>query len=200
MTDPLRSVFLAMLIGLVPLLAGCQTNTIGTGGGPTVASEAEAVQRRPVGAYRLGSGDRLRVIVFNEEELTGEYLVSGAGTVSMPLIGEVRAAGLTVREFEAAARQLYLNGYLRNPEITAEVLNFRPYYILGEVNEPAEYPYTEGLTVVNAIATAGGFSYRANRRIVAIKPADGTQELRIELRPDTPVLPGDTIRVLERFF
>lgn len=197
----LRTALTAIALGIAVILSGCQSTGGTTTAGPGAsASDEGPIVRRAAGTYRLGSGDRLRVNVFNEEELSGEYQVSGQGTISMPLIGEVRAQGRTVREFEETAETLYRNGYLRSPQITAEVLNFRPYYILGEVTNPAEYPYIEGLTVMNAIATAGGFSYRANRKIIVIKPADAAEELRIELRPDTPVMPGDTIRVLERFF
>ncbi len=159
-----------------------------------------AAQMRQITEYRLGSGDAIRLSVFNEPELTGEYQVNGAGFVSVPLIGEVQAAGRTVREFQRAVEDALKSGYLREPRVSAEVLNFRPYYILGEVVKPGEYPYTEGLTVMNAIATAEGFSYRANQRVIVIKGARDLTETRIELSPSTPVQPGDTIRVLERFF
>jgi protein involved in polysaccharide export with SLBB domain len=199
MKQPIRSIAIAAFGALALFVTGCQTGPVGavTPG----ASEAEApMVRRPVGEYRLGSGDRLRVTVFNEDDLSGEYQVTGSGSISMPLIGDIPAKGRTLSDLEDAVEAALRNGYLRSPQVSAEVLNFRPYYILGEVKNPAEYPYQEGLTVMNAIATAGGFSYRANKNVVVIKTADGNQEQRIELRPDTPVLPGDTIRVLERFF
>jgi len=200
MKQPIRSIALAALGALALFVTACQS---GSGGGAVLpgASEAEPVMvRRPVGEYELGSGDRLRVKVFNEEDLSGEYQVTGSGLISMPLIGDIRVAGRTISELEDAVEAELRDGYLRSPQVSAEVLNFRPYYILGEVRNPAEYPYQEGLTVMNAIATAGGFSYRANQKVVVIKTADSNEEMRIELRPDTPVLPGDTIRVLERFF
>ena len=99
-----------------------------------------------------------------------------------------------------AVRQALQAGYLNDPRVNAEVLNFRPYYILGEVQEPGEYPYNSGLTVMNAVATAGGFTYRANTRVVYIKRAGSTRELEFTLTPETTVNPGDTVRVAERFF
>lgn len=157
-------------------------------------------EQREVGEYRLGSGDRLRVIVFGEDMLSGEYTVDGSGAVSLPLIGEVRGGGLTLREFQRAVEAALSEGYLNDPRVSAEVLNFRPFYIMGEVREPGEYPYTSGLTVVNAVATAGGFSYRANTRRVFIKRAGSVAETEYPLTVNTPVQPGDTIRIAERFF
>lgn len=169
---------------------------------PTVATaqEDQAADIRIVPDYRLGSGDKVRVITFGEEALTGEFFVGGSGNVSLPLIGEVRAQGLTVPEFQTAIETSLQNGYLKEPRVSVEVLNYRPFYILGEVETPGEYPYTNGLSVLNAVATAGGFTYRANTRRVFIKRADSTTEREFPLTPLTPVAPGDTIRITERFF
>ncbi|MEO1324334.1 MAG: SLBB domain-containing protein, partial [Pseudomonadota bacterium] len=103
-------------------------------------------------------------------------------------------------EFEGAIAQRYSDGYLRDPRVNAEVMNYRPFYILGEVRTPGEYPYTSGLTILNAVATAGGFTYRANDDVILIRGAEDTEEYRVRLDPSTPILPGDTIRVIERFF
>jgi len=164
------------------------------------AGNAEAAPERVVGDYRLGASDQIRVVVFGEPELSGEFLLDGAGDVSLPLIGEVSALDLTLRQFETAVAARYADGYLRNPRVNAEVLNYRPFYILGEVREAGEYPYSSGLTVLNAVATAGGFTYRANKNVVLIRGADDAQEYRVRLDPTTPILPGDTIRIVERFF
>jgi polysaccharide export outer membrane protein len=186
-------VFSLLLSGL--FLGGCES-------GPQAgarAAEPVAVQRT-VQEYTLGPGDKVRVTVFGEPELSGEFTLDGKGIISLPLIGEIPVQGATVRELQRAAEQRLANGYLRQPQVSAEVLNFRPFYILGEVNKPGEYPYSEGLTVINAIARAEGFSYRANQRVVEIKGSRDANYSRIELTPTTVVLPGDTIRVLERFF
>jgi polysaccharide export outer membrane protein len=164
------------------------------------AAEKDAVPVREVAAYRLGAGDKIRVITFGEDSLTGEFQVAGSGKVSFPLIGEVQAAGLTVPEFQRGVESALKEGYLKEPRVSVEVLNYRPFYILGEVNKPGEYPYTNGLTVMNAVATAEGFTYRANMKKVFIKRADSEKEESFPLTGTTPVAPGDTIRIAERFF
>jgi polysaccharide export outer membrane protein len=126
--------------------------------------------------------------------------VGGTGKVSLPLIGEVDAAGVTVREFAGRVEKSLKEGYLKDPKVSVEVLNYRPFYILGEVKEPGTYPYTSGLTVKNAVATAGGFTYRANQKRVFIKRADAEKEEPYTLADTTPVAPGDTIRIVERLF
>ncbi|MEM7662262.1 MAG: polysaccharide biosynthesis/export family protein [Pseudomonadota bacterium] len=152
-------------------------------------------------AYTLGNGDRLRVTVFGEPELSGEYLVDGTGLVSLPLVGEIPAVGTTVRAFQQEVeRQLIEKELLVTPRVSAEVINFRPYYILGEVTRPGEYPYTDALTVLNAVATAEGFTYRANRRTVFIRGVNETEERAVRMSATLRVQPGDTIRVGERIF
>ncbi len=168
-------------------------------GAPAYAAEPE-VPVRTVPEYRLGSGDKIRVITFGEEALTGEFFIGGSGNVSLPLIGEVSAIGLSVSEFQAAVEGKLKEGYLKEPRVSVEVLNYRPFYILGEVEKPGTYPYTNGLTVLNAVATAEGFTYRANTKRVFIKRADTAGEQEFPLTTATPVAPGDTIRIAERFF
>ncbi len=177
------------------LICACQSS-------PSVGSlgQGQSNPERVVGEYRLGASDEIRVTVFGEPELSGEYLLDGAGSVSLPLIGQVTALDLTLREFESVVAARFANGYLRNPRVNAEVMNYRPFYILGEVRTPGEYPYSSGLTVLNAVATAGGFTYRANDKFIYVRGADDTQEYKVGLDPTTPILPGDTIRVAEKFF
>jgi len=150
--------------------------------------------------YLLGAGDKIRIIVYGEEALSGQFVVSGNGNVSLPLIGEVNANGLTVAAFQGAVEQSLRQGYLKEPRVSVEVLTFRPYYILGEVNKPGEYPYSNGLTAMNAIATAGGFTYRAQTKKLFIRRAEGGEEVSVPLNSTTPVSPGDTLRVVERIF
>ena len=151
--------------------------------------------------YKLGAGDKVRIIVFGESDLTGEFDVpGGVGTISFPLIGDVQAGGLTVGELQAEIEAKLKDGYLKDPRVSIEVLNYRPFYILGEVTKPGEYPYTNGLTVLNAVATANGFTYRADTRHVFIKRANDPVEHEYPLTSDIPVAPGDTIRIKERFF
>jgi polysaccharide export outer membrane protein len=177
------------------LLAGCESSGIASGN-QTTSSETS----REVTEYKLGAGDQLRIIVFGEDNLSGEFIIDNSGFVSMPLIGEVEAGKKSIREFQKAVETKLLDGYLKDPKVSAEVLNFRPYYILGEVTSSGEYPYSGGLTVLNAVATAGGFTYRANTKVVYIKRAGEQTEVQYPLTVSTPVQPGDTIRVSERLF
>lgn len=185
---------------LLAWLAGCQTTATRTAELPAPKAQAQTSATSNLG-YNLGNGDRLRVTVFGEEDMSGEFLVDGTGQVSIPLVGEVPAAGRSVRDFQRTLEtRLVEGGILLNPRVSAEVINFRPYYILGEVGLPGEYPYTDSLTVLNAVATAQGFSYRANKKTIGIRGIDDTEEQRVRLTPDLKVRPGDTIRVLERVF
>lgn len=151
--------------------------------------------------YKLGAGDRVRITVFGEASLTGEYEVDGTGLVAFPLIGEVKAAGGTSRDLEKTIEGKLRDGYLKNPLVSIEVLSYRPFFILGEVKRPGSYPYKNGLTVLNAVALAGGYTYRAKQSIWLITRSGEKQlhEKEIE-RGDFKVLPGDTIVVPERFF
>ena len=150
--------------------------------------------------YVLGVGERLRLIVFGETTLSGEFVIDSTGKVSLPLIGEVTAQGLSVREFEHNVENELKEGYLNDPRVNAEVLNFRPFYILGEVTHPGQYPYTNSLTVLNAVATAGGFTPLANQTRVYIKHSGQDVEEQVSLSGDTRVQPGDTVRISKGAF
>ncbi len=150
--------------------------------------------------YVLGPADKVRITVYGEPALTAEYFVSSAGTVNIPLAGDVQAAGKTLSVFRDSVVKSLQDGYLKDPKVSVEVLTFRPFYILGEVVKPGQYPYTSGLTVFNAVATAGGFTYRANTHRVFIKRAGTGGEQEIPLTSQTTIAPGDTIRIPERFF
>lgn len=168
------------------------------------APAAEAVSDVPLPPdadidYRLGSGDKLRVIVFGETDLSGEFDVSGSGKVALPLIGQVHAEGLTLSAFEDAVEKKLQEGYLTSPRVSVEVMNYRPFYIYGEVGEPGQYSYTSGMTVLNAVAVAGGYSYRANQSKVYITRGEGN-EREYPASQAVKVLPGDVVRVPERFF
>ena len=151
-------------------------------------------------AYRLGPGDKLRVIVFGETNLTGEFAVDGAGLVALPLLGAVKASGLTAPQFSSVITRQLADGYIKDPRVSVEVLTYRPFYILGEVAKPGEYPFQSGLTLLDAIATAGGFTYRANTRRLFVKKPDEADERRVNLTAGMLVQPGETIRVPERLF
>ncbi|MCB1693361.1 MAG: polysaccharide export protein [Pseudomonadales bacterium] len=148
--------------------------------------------------YSLGVGDRLRVIVFGEDNLSGEFEIGSQGSINLPLIGDVLAEGGTIDELEDRVEARLAEGYLINPRVSIEVMNYRPFYILGEVNVPGSYTYVNGMTVLNAVAMAGGFTYRADEDDIQLSRPGS--ETALEVRLDTPLLPGDIIRVEERFF
>jgi polysaccharide export outer membrane protein len=132
--------------------------------------------------------------------MSGEFTVGSDGMIGLPLIGDVSAQDKTPTELAAIITARIADGYLRNPSVSVEVLNFRPFYILGEVNKPGEYPYSNGLSVLNAVAKAEGFTYRADKRRVFIKSTANGSERRESLTSSTMVQPGDTVRIGERFF
>lgn len=150
--------------------------------------------------YRFAAGDQLRITVFGNPDLTGTFAISATGNLSYPLVGEIPALGLTANELTEQLSQRLRDGYVRNPRIAIEVAAYRPFFILGEVTRPGSYPYTANLTVHNAIATAGGWTPRANRNRVFIKHANDETEQAYRLQSDTPVAPGDTVRIGERWF
>lgn len=161
------------------------------GGGGTVRSD---------GAYTLGPGDKIRLTVFGEEDLSGEFEVDGTGTLALPLVGQMQAGGRTPREVEQQITKTLSDGYLVNPRVSMEVLNFRPFFILGEVNKPGSYPYVNDMSVISAVALAGGYTPRAVIGKVYIKRASDSSRKEVEAPEDAKVYPGDVIRVDERFF
>jgi protein involved in polysaccharide export with SLBB domain len=147
-------------------------------------------------SYRLGAGDKIHVAVAGAEDLTGDYTVGDNGAVALPLIGDVKAGGLTRAQVEREIAKKLAEGYVRNPNVSVSILGYRPFYIYGEVAKPGEYPYASGMRVTSAVATAGGYTYRANENYVIV--TRNGQERRAS--PNTPIQPDDVIKVPERFF
>jgi polysaccharide export outer membrane protein len=148
--------------------------------------------------YRLGSGDRVRVIVYGETDMTGEYQIDGKGKLAFPLIGVVDAGGLTASELEKAIAGKLSPDYIKDPSVSVEVMTYRPFYIVGEVQKPGAYPYVAGMTILNGVAMAGGFTYRAREGDFYIER--GGQGEKVDAGPNTQVQPGDVITVRERWF
>ena len=150
-------------------------------------------------AYRLDAGDRLRVVVYGQEGLTNTYAIDAGGSITMPLIGAVRARGLTPAGLAAEITGKLRNGYIREPSVAVEIEAYRPFFILGEVAAPGQYPYVPNMSVESAVAIAGGFSPRAKRdRVTLTTP---TVQARCAVVPlGTPISPGDTVLVGERWF
>jgi polysaccharide export outer membrane protein len=172
-------------------------------GATVFAAFAIAVAPRSAGAdagYVLGPGDKIRVTVFGHEDLSGEFEVDAQGNVSLPLIQAVPAGGKTPPQLEKLIAERLEPDYLRNPRVSVEVLNYRPFYIYGEVMKPGGYPYVNGMTVHNAIALAGGFTYRARTSTVRLRRnAEGVKS-ETDVPLDTAIFPGDVIEVRERYF
>lgn len=150
--------------------------------------------------YILGAGDRVRITVFEEEDLTGEFEVTSTGMISFPLIGQIRASGGTLAQLEIVIAQMLLDGYLKSPRVNAEVLNYRPFFIEGEVETPGQYPYISAMTIREAVAIAGGYTYRARERDAILIRRMHPQRQPVKVPVHTIVLPGDFIEIEERFF
>ena len=150
--------------------------------------------------YQLGSGDQIKVTVYGEEDLSGEFELDGSGTISMPLIGAVTLSNQVLTRAESLIVEKLADGYLINPRVSIEVLNYRPFYILGEVDKPGSYPYVSGMTVLNAVALASGFTYRASESKIEVTRKINGEEVKMRIDVTAAVLPGDIIRVPERFF
>ena len=191
-----RRLVLAGMLAAVSLAAGCADSSqsyVGDAAGLTGGAHPEAV-------HRLGPGDKLKVTVFGEADLSGTFEVNARGNVPIPLVGEVRAIGLSQAEFRDSVRRHLAGGYLRDPKVSIEILSYRPFYVHGEVKTGGEYAYRAGLRLRDAIALAGGYTYRANQSFIYLTRGPEGTERKIAMTSDAPILPGDNIRVPERFF
>lgn len=177
-------------LGLLLFLAGCAGQL----------SSLPALPASEAGPYRLGAGDRLRLQVFGQEELSQEYVVSDSGAITVPLIGAVDAEGRTIAELEEEIARQLSAGILVNPNVTAEVVTYRPFFILGEARAPGQYPYVPRMTVLTAVSMAGGFTFRAEQDAVSITRLVDGQMSEFRADPLDFVAPGDVVNVHERFF
>jgi polysaccharide export outer membrane protein len=151
--------------------------------------------------YKLGAGDKVRVVVLADPEFSGEYEVDAAGNLSVRMIGRLSVLGMTTAQLEAALTERYrAGGYLRDPKLSVELLSARPFFILGEVVKPGSYPYVAGLTVAQAVAIAGGYTRRASTSRIKIKRFGTSAGNEDSVTEDSTVNPGDILRVPERFF
>jgi len=166
---------------------------------PLVVSNPEPIEGDS--SYILGADDSIKIAVYGEDDLSGTYKIGSNGVVSFPLVGDVNVGGKTTKAVETHLERLLSDGYLVRPDVSIEVDTYRPFYILGEVREPGSYDYTNGATVLKAVALAGGFTYRANKKDVQIlKTKDGSSQLYEKTSVNAEISPGDIILVKERFF
>jgi polysaccharide export outer membrane protein len=185
--------------------------------GPVVVSQSGAAIAAPRGfhsrgaavaaplsthdaAYRLDAGDRLRVVVYGQEGLTNSYAIDAGGSITMPLIGAVRARGLTPAALAGSITARLRNGFIREPSVAVEIEAYRPFFILGEVAAPGQYPYVPNMSVEAAVAIAGGFLPRARRDEVMLSHTTEQGIIRAAVPLGTPIDPGDTIQIGERWF
>jgi len=164
---------------------------------PAAYAYAPAASEQP---YTLGPGDKLRVVVFGQDGISNTYMVDAGGSVSLPLIGTVSARGLTTQQFGARVAERLKQGYVRDPHVSVEVETYRPFFILGEVTTPGQYPYVADMTVEKAIAIAGGFAPRAYKQTVELTHSAGGEQIKSDVPLSYSLRPGDTIMVKERWF
>jgi polysaccharide export outer membrane protein len=165
-----------------------------------VAYAAAPMPARRDAAYRLDAGDRLRVVVYGQDGLTNTYAIDAGGSITMPLIGPVSARGRTPAGLASEITDKLRHGYIRDPSVAVEIEAYRPFFILGEVAAPGQYPYVPNMSVESAVAIAGGFSPRARRDRVTLTHADNSGSMRVEVPLGTSLSPGDTVLVGERWF
>ena len=169
-----------------------------------VTACASSVDRLPalpsnaVGPYRLGAGDTLQLVVFGEADLSGTYRVSDSGSIAVPLLGPVAADGLTLAQLQQQLVEKLKENAVRAPNVTVSVSEYRPFFILGEVKTPGSYPYVPKMTVLTAVAIAGGFTYRASEGEISVTRHLSEKPLEARASRDATVLPGDVIYVFER--
>jgi polysaccharide biosynthesis/export protein len=167
---------------------------------PAPVGHATPMPVRYDASYHLDAGDKLRVVIYGQEGLTNTYAIDAGGAITMPLIGAVPARGRTTAGLAAEISGRLRNGYIREPSVAVEIEAYRPFFILGEVAAPGQYPYVPNMTVESAVAIAGGFSPRAKRDAVTVTRSDAGGAMRAEVPLGTPVGPGDTVYVGERWF
>ena len=181
--------FPLVLAGLLGAAAALST--------PALAGDSLPLQSSPSveESYQLGTGDKVRVVIFGEDDLGGEFQVDGNGHISLPLIGEITAAGATAPELEQLIAGKLADGYLRDPRVSVSITTYRPFYVIGEVNRPGEYAYVNGMSALNAIALAGGYTPKSNEGTIYIRRNGSLDEEKVAADQMTRILPGDVIRV-----
>jgi polysaccharide export outer membrane protein len=192
------------VVALTVILGGCgdsrQDAPSAAATLPSVSPVSGIAGPDDISAYRLGPGDKVKVTVYGQQQESGTFEVDGSGNMAYPLLGNVPAQGLTVSELQERLRSELDSRFIVNPHVTIEVQTYRPFYIYGEVQKAGSYPFVTGLTVRRAVAIAGGYTRRARYAPVHVvrESAEGPRQLSLEL--DMPILPGDTIQVMQRLF
>lgn len=184
-------------------LAACVLLSACAGGadlGPPTESEQKAIAEAAGPSLKLQAGEKIRLTVYGEASLSGDYQIDPSGVLSLPLAGPVKAAGLTQTQLKQEITQKLKSEFLKNPRVTISVIEFRPFYIIGEVEKPGSYPYSSGLNALSAIAIAGGTTYRASKSAILVQHPGESGLREYQLTGSVPILPGDIIRVPARYF
>src|SRR4030095_9041127 len=182
-----------VLLAVALLTSGCSVGSLSE-------TEQQSWAAAAAAPPQLQPGDKISINVFGEDKLSGEYEINQSGQISLPLAGTLEAVGLTQAELEQALAKKFRSEYLRNPKVTVTIATLQPFYLMGEVEKPGEYQYRSGLNVLTALAIAGGPTYVANRNTVQIQRRGETSMRNYPISSSVPILPGDVIRVPERYF
>lgn len=187
---------------LLMMMAAIAAGVMVTGcSGAGVSLEGPEAAAGQAAVYRLKPGDKLKIAVFNEPDLTGEFQISDGGAIAFPLVGEVKASGMSIDEFRVSLTDQLKNGFVRNPRVTVDVLNYQRINVIGEVRNAGQYDYRPGISIQDAVAMAGGYTYRANTRTAYIRRANSNSEVSVSTDgARVAILPGDNIRIPERYF
>ena len=194
---------IAFVLGALQWLGGCSAIVVASSPAELSVAEARAMEfksRMSYGAYALRPSDLLRIQVYADQSLNGEYPIDGSGYVSVPLAGRIKASGMTAGQLERAIAARLSDGVLKQPAVNVQVIGYGPFYVHGEVKKAGEFTYRPGLSVADAVAAAGGYSYRANENVVFITRAGSNVERAYAMDRRIPIFPGDNIKVPERFF
>ncbi len=181
------------VLAMAFLISGCAGNSLSEAEQKTLAAAATA-------PAKLQPGDKIRITVYGEDSLGGEYQLDQSGQISLPLAGTITAQDLTQAELEQVLAKKFRSEYLKNPRVTVTITTLRPFYIMGEVEHPGQFAYQSGLNVLTALAIAGGPTYRASRNTVQIQRLGETSMHDYPISTTVPILPGDVIKVPERYF
>lgn len=188
-----RVLLCSAMLAAAFLITGCAGSTLSD-------AEKEAAVAAATSPAKLQPGDKIRIVVFGEDNLNGEYQLDQSGQISLPLAGTVKVQGLTQSELEQELAKKFRSQYLKSPKVTVTITTLRPYYIIGEVKSPGQFAYQSGLNVLTALAIAGGPTYRASRTTVEIQRLGETSMHEYPVSASVPILPGDVIKVPERYF
>ena len=188
-----RVLLYSAALAVAVLISGCAANSISE-------ADQKAVTEAATAPAKLQPGDKIRITVYGEDKLSGDYELDQSGQISLPLAGTIKAQGLTQSELEQALTKKFRSQYLKDPKVTVTIATLQPYYIMGEVEKPGQYPYQSGLNVLTALAIAGGPTYRANRNTVEIQRRGESSMHDYPISVTVPILPGDVIKVPERYF